>query len=46
MSYRLRFLAIDSQGLAASVERVVVVVSPCASGTFLCGDECSEVRAV
>ena len=41
--FTLSFIVYNSVGQYASVQRVISVVSPCASGEFLCDSRCSTV---
>ena len=42
-TYALQYVAYNSAGMKATVQRVISVVSPCDSGQYLCGNTCSGV---
>ena len=42
-TYTLIYAVYNSAGVKATVQRVITVVSPCGSGQYLCGSNCSAV---
>ncbi len=44
-TFTLTYVVYNSAGLVATVQRVISVVSPCASGEYLCGETCSAVSS-
>ncbi len=42
-TFTLRYVVYNSAGQEATVQRVISVISPCATGQFLCGEICSAV---